>query len=120
MVNYKKQMRKEDFMVTLSYYTSGFFLDFPGLYILLEGFLILFGLVFLSVLGYYLFVFSARDDRAEKRMERYSNPWEKVSGQTDAPLTKDTGRRTTKSVLLAVMAVLAVLIICLLIILFGA
>ena len=107
-------------MVTLSYYTNGFFLDFPGLYILLEGFLILFGLVFLSVLGYYLFVFSARDDRAEKRMEHYSNPWEKVSGQTDAPLTKDNGRRTTQSVLLAVMAVLAGLIICLLIILFGA
>lgn len=54
-------------MVTLSYYTNGFFLDFPGLYILLEGFLILFGLVFLSVLGYYIFAFSMMDDHDEKK-----------------------------------------------------
>ncbi len=105
-------------MVTLSYYTSGFFLDFPGLYILLEGFLILFGLVFLSVLGYYIFAFSMMDDHDEKRMERYSNPWEKVSGQTESRTVKTDDRRTLKIVLRAVMAVLAVLIISLLILLF--
>ena len=106
-------------MVTLSYFTDGFFLDFPENSIMLESFLIVLGVIFLSIVGYYFFVFSMRDDRAEKRLKHYSNPWDKVSGQTETQPPKNDHRQKLKVVLFAAMVVLAILIISLLILLFG-
>ena len=118
-------MRKEDFMVRWFYSADGFILedgfllDFLDGSIMLESFLIVLGVIFLSIVGYYFFVFSTRDDRAEKKLEHYSNPWDKVSGQTETQPPKTDHRQKLKVVLFAAMVVLAILILFLLVILWG-
>jgi hypothetical protein len=64
---------------------------------MLESFLIVLGVIFLSIVGYYFFVFSMRDDRAEKRLEHYSDPWDKVSGQTETQPPKNDHRQKAES-----------------------
>ena len=78
--------------------------------VVVEALLIGLVLALIGAGGYTFFIFSMKDDRAEKRLERMNNPWEKFSNENEAEAPTNPGNAKVKIILFAVMGVLLVLI----------
>lgn len=87
--------------------------------VVVEALLIGLVLALVGAGGYVFFIFSMKDDQADKRMERFSNPWDRVSGGTEAAAPRRNDRGKTKVILCVLIGVLVVLICLLLAILLG-
>ena len=87
--------------------------------VVVEALLIGLVLALVGAGGYVFFVFSMKDDRADKRLERYKNPWDRMSGEKEAQAPRSPQNRKAKVILLAVIGVLLILICLLLAISFG-
>ena len=87
---------------------------YPDFVIMLECLLIGFVIALVGAGGYTFFVSSMNNDRREEWGRRFSNPWDKLSGEDNTPPPK---RRISKPlaillvVLLAIVVVLSVLLI---------
>jgi len=83
-----------------------------GFGIMLEAFLTGVLVALIGAAGYTFFVYSMKDDRAEKRLQRYYDannyPWEKLSKQDD---DKKRRPRIQKSTLIGIILLLAAVIV---------
>ena len=82
--------------------------------IALEVFLTGVLIALIGAAGYTFFIYSMRNDRAEKIAQRYSNPWDKVSGQDD---NKPQHPRVSKSTLIGLLLLVAASLVLILLIL---
>lgn len=93
---------------------------YPGFDIMLEALLIGFVIALVGAGGYVFFVYSMKDDHADRIREKYmNNPWDNLSGREEKKSPKNQPSRKIKTVLLSLMAILVVLIILILAIKFG-
>ena len=109
--NQNKINYREKSMIALDKY-----LLFPmGFAIFLEIFLSGLIIALIGAAGYTFFVYSMKDDRADKRMNLYyNNPWEKVNKQAD--MDKQRKSRREKGTVIGIILLISAVIVSLLLI----